>query len=69
MRQTPTERHLASPYGRLDLTSETTAGKAVIKVKLRLDKTRIPAAEYTAFRAFCEQVDRALGERVVLGVK
>lgn len=69
VRQTPTDRHIASPYGRLDLTSEVSGGKALIKVKLRLDKTRIPAAEYAAFRAFCEQVDRALGERVVLGVK
>ena len=31
--------------------------------------SRVPAAEYSAFRAFCEQVDRALGQRATIAVK
>jgi tetratricopeptide (TPR) repeat protein len=69
VKQTPADKTLQSPYGRLELKTETGPGKATVKVKLRLDKTRIPPAEYEAFRKFCEEVDRALGERVVVGAR
>ena len=46
---------------------EKTAGKLVVRSKVRLEKTRIKPAEYAQFRAFCEEVDRVLGERVVVG--
>jgi hypothetical protein len=69
IKQTPTPRKIESPFGRLELTSEVNSNRAVVRVKLRLDKTRIPPAEYPAFRTFCEEVDRALGERVVVGMK
>jgi hypothetical protein len=69
IKQTPTFRKIESPFGRLELTSEVSPTRAVVRVKLRLDKTRILPAEYPAFRTFCEEVDRALGERVVVGTK
>ncbi|MCS6901647.1 MAG: DUF3857 domain-containing protein, partial [Myxococcales bacterium] len=69
VKQTPGDKNLQGPYGRLELKTEVAPGKATVKVKLRLDKTRIPPTEYDAFRKFCEEVDRALSERVVIGVK
>ena len=40
-----------------------------VKTTVTLAKTRIPAREYPAFRAWCEEVDRALGQRATVTVK
>lgn len=69
IKQTPGDKSIQSPFGRLDMKTEVSQGKATVKVKVRLEKTRITPAEYPAFRGFCEEVDRALGERIVVGVK
>jgi hypothetical protein len=37
-----------------------------VKTQVTMTKTRITAAEYPAFRAWCEEVDRALGQRLVV---
>jgi hypothetical protein len=55
----------SSPFGTFALTVEPLAGGARIKTTLALTKTRIPVAEYPAFRAWCESVDAALGQRLV----
>lgn len=68
IKQSPANKNLQSPFGRLEMQTEVGNGKATIKIKLRIDKTRISPAEYAAFRSFCEEVDRALGERVVVGL-
>jgi len=69
VRQVPADKSVQGPFGQLELKSEVAQGKATVRVKLRFTKTRVKPDEYAAFRAFCEQVDRALGERVVVGVK
>ena len=39
-----------------------------VKTTVAITKSRIPAAEYAAFRAFCEQVDRELGQSLTFTV-
>jgi hypothetical protein len=39
-----------------------------VKTTVALTKARIPATEYPAFRAFCEQADRELGQTVTYTV-
>lgn len=56
-----------SPFGRYKVEVETTGTVVRVKTTVVLGKTRIAAAEYGAFRAFCENVDRSLGQRLVLG--
>jgi hypothetical protein len=40
-----------------------------VKTTVTLVKTRIAAREYAEFRAWCEQVDRALGQRATVAPK
>jgi hypothetical protein len=40
-----------------------------VKTSVSLTKTRIAAGEYGAFRAWCEEVDRALGQRAMVALK
>jgi cellulose synthase operon protein C len=56
------------PFGRFAISAEVSPGKVVVKTKLAFDKSRISAGEYPAWRAFCEATDRALSQRLVLGV-
>jgi cellulose synthase operon protein C len=64
--QTPTPTEGATPYGSYRLTVEAKGNAVRVHTKITLDKTRILAAEYGAFRAFCESADRALGQRLVV---
>ncbi len=59
----------SSPFGSyaVDVTSD--ASTLHVKTTVTLAKTRVPASEYAAFRAWCEQVDRALGQRATVAVK
>ena len=67
LKHAPEDREVASPFGKLEMKVEKTQGKLVVRTKLRLEKTRISPAQYEAFRTFCQDVDRVLGERVVIG--
>lgn len=67
LKHVPESKRVASPFGRLDITIEQQPGKLVARSRLHIDKTRIAPSEYAEFRRFCEDVDRALGERVVIG--
>jgi hypothetical protein len=40
-----------------------------VKTTVALVKTRIGATAYPAFRAWCEEVDRALGQRATVTVR
>jgi hypothetical protein len=59
----------SSPFGTYDVTTESSAGVLRVKTTVTLTKTRIDASEYPAFRAWCEEVDRALGQRATVSVK
>jgi transglutaminase-like putative cysteine protease/Flp pilus assembly protein TadD len=59
----------SSPFGSYVLDVETTPGAIHVRTMVTLSKTHIGAAEYPAFRAWCELVDRALGQRATVTVK
>ena len=66
----PVASSTTTPFGTVKLEVESSAG-GVIKVRTSISntKTRILASEYPAFHQWCETVDRALGQRVVVAVK
>jgi hypothetical protein len=59
----------SSPFGTYDVTTESSSGTLRVKTTVTLSKTRIDASEYPAFRAWWEEVDRALGQRVTVSIK
>ena len=56
----------SSPFGTYEVAVESSAATLHVKTTVTLAKTRIAASEYPAFRAWCEQVDRALGQRATV---
>lgn len=67
----PEPRTVDSPFGRFTLTIEQQPGKTGIVVKakseLRIDRHRIRASDYPAFRAFLSEVDSALSQELLVG--
>ena len=68
----PEAAHGESPFGSfsVEVASEGTPGDRVTvraTTTVTLSATRIRAADYPAFRAFCEKADRALGQRLTYG--
>jgi len=55
-----------TPFGKFDIAVEQAPGKVTVKSHLTLRKARVTPAEYEAFRIFCESVDRAFGQRIVV---
>ncbi len=58
-----------SPFGTYEVAVEQTGAALHVKTTVTLTKTRVLASEYPAFRAWCEEVDRALGQRATVSVK
>jgi cellulose synthase operon protein C len=56
------------PFGSYAISAEVLPGKVVVKTKLAFHKSRILASEYPEWRAFCEAVDRAMAQRLLVGV-
>lgn len=52
------------PFGSYLVEVEIKGNEVRTKTRVAVKKSRVSAAEYPAFRAFCEEVDRALGQRV-----
>ena len=57
---------LDTPFGRYSIAFEEGPGKLVVRTSLAFKKARITPAEYAAWRSFCEAVDRAFGQSVVV---
>ncbi len=57
-----------SPFGSFKVETETNGTTVRVKTTVALAKSRIRAHEYPAFRAFCEQVDQALGQSLTYSV-
>ncbi len=55
-----------SPFGTFKVEVEQSANVIRAKTTIQMTKTRILASEYAAFKTWCEKVDRALGQRVVV---
>ncbi len=57
----------STPFGSYEVTVERKDNTVSVHAKVAFRKTRITPAEYPAFLAFCEQADRALAQRLVVG--
>ena len=57
-----------SAYGFYKIETETNGTTVRVKTTVALTKARIPATEYPAFRAFCEQADKDLGQTLTYTV-
>lgn len=67
VKHAPEPVKITSPFGSYEVQVEQSAGKILVKAKLSIEKKRIPVENYAEFRAFCEKVDRALEDRLVVG--
>ena len=63
LKNEPSRSSGSSPYGSYELDVESGANALHVKTTVTFAKTRISPDEYPAFRAWCEEVDRALGQR------
>ncbi len=61
VKNTPTAAKGSGPFGSYEVTVEERPAMLHVKTTVTLAKTRILRSEYPAFRAWCEEVDRALG--------
>lgn len=66
MAATPGASNAPSPFGSFVVTVDQVPGGLHVKTTLAITKTRIPVAEYPAFRKWCETIDAALGQRLVV---
>ncbi len=57
-----------SAFGFYKVETDTNGGTVRVKTTVALTKPRISAQEYAAFRAFCEQADRDLGQTLTYTV-
>jgi hypothetical protein len=69
VRSPPIPAKGSSPYGTYDVEVEATAAALHVKTTVTFVRTRVAAKEYPAFRAWCEEVDRALGQRAVADMR
>lgn len=67
VRELPTSRKLSTPFGTLLLEVKPGAKAVEVRTRVTWDKKRIKPAEYAAFAKFCEETDRALNQRMILG--
>ncbi len=65
----PNAKQGSSPFGSYAVEVESSPGSVRIKTSVAISKSRIAASEYAAFRAFCEEVDRALGQTLTYATK
>jgi tetratricopeptide (TPR) repeat protein/transglutaminase-like putative cysteine protease len=56
-----------TPYGTFAISADAQGGKVTIKSRVSFDKTRVTPGDYPGFRAFCEGVDRAFAQRLIVG--
>lgn len=67
LQKVPAPQKIDSPFGHFELSSEQVPGKVTVRTSLSFKKVRVTPAEYAQFRTFCEAVDRAFNQRIVVG--
>jgi cellulose synthase operon protein C len=66
IRTMPAAQKLDTPFGAFNVSFEQAPGKVTVRTSLVFRKARVAPNEYDAFRSFCEAVDRAFGQRIVV---
>ncbi|MBV9949635.1 MAG: DUF3857 domain-containing protein, partial [Myxococcales bacterium] len=69
VKSAPTSMQSSGPYGSYAVEVESSPALLHARTSVTLARTRIPAREYPAFRAFCEEVDRALGLQATVSLR
>jgi tetratricopeptide (TPR) repeat protein len=69
VKSVPSPASRSTDFGDYELTAERKEGAVVVRSRVSFRKTRIRPAEYAGFVAFCEELDRTFGQRLVLGKK
>ncbi|MCL2451083.1 MAG: DUF3858 domain-containing protein, partial [Polyangiaceae bacterium] len=69
VRNAPVSTKGSSPFGAYSVEVDTSGGSLHVKTSVTLSMTRVSVADYAAFRGFCEEVDRALGQRATVDLK
>jgi hypothetical protein len=62
----PTAQDVVTPFGAVHVTVDSSPGTVRVVTSISLDRSRVGAGEYAAFRAFCEAADHALSQRLVV---
>ncbi len=57
-----------TPFGTFQVTVDPISGGVKVKTTITITKTRISVAEYPAFRKWCESIDAALAQRLVVSL-
>ena len=65
-RQMPEAATIDAPFGRFALTATREGADVVVHTSLNINRHRIARADYAAFRKFCTDVDRAVGQSLVI---
>lgn len=69
VRSLPSSTRSGGPFGTYELDVEQAGNVLHAKTTVTLQKTRVAASEYGAFRSWCEEVDRALGQRAIVELR
>lgn len=59
----------SSPFGAYEVSVDSSGGTLRVKTRVTMSKSRVTPGEYPAFRAWCEEVDRALGSHATVVVR
>jgi tetratricopeptide (TPR) repeat protein len=59
----------SGPFGSYEVAVDSTGGALRVKTTVTMTKSRVTPAEYPAFRAWCEEVDRALGAHATVALR
>lgn len=66
VKSAPASSEASGPFGSYGIEVDSSAGAIRVKTGVTLARTRVAPGEYPAFRAWCEQVDGVLGQRVTV---
>jgi hypothetical protein len=65
----PSPARASGPFGSYQFEVDSAGDTIHVRTTVTLAKTRIAAGEYANFRAWCEEVDRVLGQRATVSLK
>ncbi|MFB3813779.1 MAG: DUF3857 domain-containing protein [Terriglobales bacterium] len=65
----PSNTALETPFGSATLRYERVGNEVVVRTSVQFRKWRIAPEEYTAFRNFCQQVERAFRNEIKLSLR
>lgn len=66
---TPKQAKIVTKFGSYEQTTKTDGKQVIVESTLRLERSRVSAAEYAAFRSFCQQVDASSGASLLIAKK